>query len=541
MNFGSLRLSTRLALGFGIIMVLIIIIGGTSYWGLQTVSGTAIKTLHTEPKVAEFSARIRSNINGLRRYEKDLFISMEQKDKMAQYYQQWKDEKGTILTRLEDLGKVVSLPQDVEKAKAMRAGLDAYVTGFDKIYSQISSGEVKTTQQANEAMGEYKTIVHTMEEQAKIVAADANKRIDAATIDLENMAGRIGLIIGILSLLAVILAAILGVLITLGITRSLTEVASGLSEASGQVAAASSQVATSSQLLAEGASEQASSLEETSASVEELSSMTKQNADNALQAQGMMGEAKKIVSSVNQHMGNMATAIDEIMRSSEETGKIIKTIDEIAFQTNLLALNAAVEAARAGEAGAGFAVVADEVRNLAMRSAEAAKSTSNLIENTIKNVKSGHELTKVTQEAFEENIEIASKIGSLIDEIAAASSEQANGIGQINTAVTEMDRVTQSQAATAEESASAAEELNAQATQMEGYVVELNAIVSGKTNVVDRTHELTDRGRGLIQKNVKFLPAPRKQVGKTSLLKKGKTHINPEQVIPMEEGGFKNF
>jgi len=269
------------------------------------------------------------------------------------------------------------------------------------------------------------------------------------------------------------------------ISLPIVRVAKDLNDASEQVAAASTQVASASQSLAEGASEQASALEETSSSLEEMSSMIKQNADNAEQAKTLTAQAKQIVDKVDGQMKNMVNAIQEVTRSSEETGKIIKTIDEIAFQTNLLALNAAVEAARAGEAGAGFAVVADEVRNLAMRAAEAAKSTSGLIENTIVTVKNSSELTGQTQNAFRENIEISTKIGQLIDEIAAASSEQAQGIGQIGKAVAEMDKVVQGTAASAEESASAAEEMNAQAVQMKGYVEKMAEIIDGGSKTTD--------------------------------------------------------
>jgi len=264
-----------------------------------------------------------------------------------------------------------------------------------------------------------------------------------------------------------------------GIALPIGQVSNDLNDASEQVAAASSQVAAASQSLAEGASEQASALEETSSSLEEMSSMTKQNADNAGQAKALTAQAKQIVDKVDNQMRHMVTAIQEVTKSSEETGKIIKTIDEIAFQTNLLALNAAVEAARAGEAGAGFAVVADEVRNLAMRAAESAKNTSSLIENTIATVKNSRDLTEQTQNAFKENVEISTKIGQLIDEIAAASSEQAQGIGQIGKAVAEMDKVVQQTAANAEESASAAEEMNAQALQMKHNVGQLVTIIDG--------------------------------------------------------------
>jgi methyl-accepting chemotaxis protein len=318
-------------------------------------------------------------------------------------------------------------------------------------------------------------------------------------VKVEKAAAAIKIVALVGTILGVILAVSFGIFFSLLITRPIIRVIAGIHDGATQVTAASSQVASASQSLAAGATQQAASLEETSASVEELSSMTKLNADHAQTAKGMVTEAKKIVENVNQHMSHMAGAIMEVMKSSEETGKIIKTIDEIAFQTNLLALNAAVEAARAGEAGAGFAVVADEVRNLAMRAAEAARNTSSMIESTIKNVKTGYDATQVTQEAFKENVDISNKIAGLIDEIAAASSEQAQGISQINIAIAEMDKVTQSQAATAEESASASEELNAQAMEMEGFVVDLNAIISGRTDGLGKAHGMSGSRRGPVQ------------------------------------------
>lgn len=351
------------------------------------------------------------------------------------------------------------------------------------------------------------------------------------------------MVVGVSSVFGLLIVFVLGIFLSNSITRPINRVVAGLTDGADQVVSASAQVSSASQHLAEGSSEQASSLEETSSSLEEMSSMTKQNADNAGQAKAMMGDAKRIVEKVSGHMDEMAKAIVEITKTSEETGKIIKTIDEISFQTNLLALNAAVEAARAGEAGAGFAVVANEVRNLALRAAEAAKNTNNLIDNTIKAVKNGNDLTKMTQEAFTENIAISGKIGQLIDEIATASQEQAHGIAQVNTAVAEMDKVTQQAAANAEESASASEELNAQAEQMKLFVADLVAVVGGihsggvssgrAIHQMERAdHKALVFGTQSKEKARKAIAAPQKQ---------GKKLVRPEQVIPMDGNDFKDF
>jgi len=281
------------------------------------------------------------------------------------------------------------------------------------------------------------------------------------------------------------------------VIRTLNQVIRGLSEASNQVSSAAEEVSAASQSLAEGSSHQAASVQETSSALEEMSSMTKQNARNAGQADSMMKQARQVVNKANASMSHLTTSMQEISKASEETSKIIKTINEIAFQTNLLALNAAVEAARAGEAGAGFAVVADEVRNLAMRAAEAAKNTTALIEGTVKKIIEGTALVKTTNDAFKDVACSTTKVGELVGEITTASTEQAQGIEQVNIAVSEMDKITQQNAANAEESASASEELNAQAEEMKSFVHELSAAVGGNATVSTGGHRADSRPRAV--------------------------------------------
>jgi methyl-accepting chemotaxis protein len=342
----------------------------------------------------------------------------------------------------------------------------------------------------------------------------------------------------------------------LWIARSVTipvnRIVGGLTEVADRVSEGSNQVATSSNQLAQGGAEQAASLEETSASLEQMAAMTKQNASHADDAKKMMDEASSVIDRVNVQIEEMADAVHEIARTSDETGKIVKTIEEIAFQTNLLALNAAVEAARAGESGAGFAIVAEEVRSLALRAGAAAKNTAALIEGTIRAVREGNRLTQSTREAYKENIVIGKKVAERIGEIAAASSDQARGVGEINRTVAEMGRVVQSMASSSEESAAAAQEMDAQSNLMKAHVRDLRALVGTKSAEIRPVVEPMSAGTRIAEPRPNIKPADGRRSGKNRAIQQieasagakakhasGRT-VASRDIIPLEDD-FEDF
>jgi methyl-accepting chemotaxis protein len=259
-------------------------------------------------------------------------------------------------------------------------------------------------------------------------------------------------------------------------------VATELQQSASEVAAASGHVASTAQSLSRGAISQAASIEETSASMEEMASMTRQNADNSAEAARLMREADASVERSNAVLREMVTSMRRIRESSDKVSRINKTIDEIAFQTNILALNAAVEAARAGEAGMGFAVVADEVRSLAQRSAQAARDTAVLIEESIQNAQQGGERVVHVEQAIGAITSSVLRVKALVDQVSEASREQAQGLDQVSGAISRMESVTQTTAASAEESAAASEELAAQAESVLHSVRSLEHLIVGRSS-----------------------------------------------------------
>ncbi len=442
----------------------------------------------------------------------------------------------TVEKHLADLGALTDDSKDKELIRQNAAAGKAYSDNMDRFLVAWNQREsvlkkwaelgVKVTEAAQETAGV------AMKETTTGAAAAASSLQRAIYV----------VVIGLAS--GALLGFLVAILLTRSINKALKKLADALSSGAEQVTSASGQVSCASQQLAQGASEQASSLEESSAALQEMASMTRQNADNAGKADVLMGTTKKVVGDGAKAVDQVSGAIGLIKNSARETAKIIKTIDEIAFQTNLLALNAAVEAARAGEAGKGFAVVAEEVRNLARRAADAAKTTSELIETSQKNADMSVTMVENLTKTFVGIEESSGKVATLVSEIAAASKEQAQGIEQVNTGVAEMDKVVQQNAANAEESASASEELSSQAVELKLMVEELMALVGGSASKAAEgsVRPVARKHATLAAPHAPAVhPASAKAAPKQLASKAPAKVAHPEEVIPLDDDELNKF
>ena len=474
MRWNRLTIGNKMALGFGGVLMMLLICNMLSHASLGRLIESGAEAIHGKDIDRELTQR-----------EVDHLVWVSKLNEFLEDSNQKSLDIQLDHTQC-NLGKWLygrAREEAEQKLPSVSANLKALEEPHRRLHesareikaAKLEAGDLNSAKQiyktkTQQVLPEIQRLLKAVRSEVALHATQEDKQM-AETAEL----ARSNLVIA--SIVAVLGGLACAFFITRGVGRALKGVIRVLGAGSDQLTSAAGQVSAASQSLAEGASEQAAAIEETSSSIEEMAAMTQQNAANARQANRLMQETNTIVNRANQSMTELIGSMQDITQASEETSKIIKTIDEIAFQTNLLALNAAVEAARAGEAGAGFAVVADEVRNLAMRAANAAKSTAGLIEGSVKKIKDGSDLVRHANEAFAKVAEGATKVGALVAEISAASNEQSQGIEQINKAVSEMDKVVQQNAANAEENASVSEEVWAQAEHMKDYVRELQTIV----------------------------------------------------------------
>ncbi len=485
----QLTIGKKLILSFSGIAMITLIVGAIGYYGINMLTSRlnnlsynrvsdleslgALNRDRLALRSAMLNAVILESASDLKlEYQKIIKIRRTLWNRIDRYW-----ERLISIERQSELGKILirRLKDEYGDWRNAGAGLDEILEDLSETDDVVKLKALQKTflKQVERLIPVSDTIGTTFDE----VTANNVRNTDEMVKKYSSVANRLEMATLAAMFSGLVLALVTGVAITRGINGMLRRLSSSLEVNSEQVAAASEQLFSSSQALAEGASEQAAAIEETSASLEQMASMTRKNADSADHADQLMKNTRNRVEQARESMDHMSGYMKEITLAGEETSKIVKTIDEIAFQTNLLALNASVEAARAGEAGAGFAVVADEVRNLALRAAAEAKNTSDLISGIVKKVFQGAELSEKTNREFSKVVESAVKVADLVGDISMASVEQARGIEQISKAVMEMDQVIQMNAAGAEESASAGGQLNSQANDMKTMVCDLVVLV----------------------------------------------------------------
>ena len=478
----NFTIAQRISAGFAVLLLLTAALGGFAYLRISHVQQSSDSvTRHTLPTITvlgQIRSYVKENYGNTLRHALTATTNEQQFKDIEAAMKQVSADTTVSYTTLESL---ISSAEDRDFYNRILSAREPYSKARAELLkkSRTTSAEEMELLLTRDLRPLYIAYISSIEN-----ATDYNAKLSMAAAEEVNSSvatAKKFILVGVL--IAVVLGILTAYWIGRRISRTLSTIARELADGSSEVAAAAGQVSTSSQTLASGASEQAASLEETSASLEEISSMTKRNADAAAQAKGLANQTRAAAETGAGDVNDMNLAMDAIKASSGNIAKIIKTIDEIAFQTNILALNAAVEAARAGEAGAGFAVVAEEVRALAQRSATAAKETAVKIEDAITKSDHGATISAKVASSLSEIVDKARKVDGLIGEIAQASQEQSQGISQVLTATTQMDQVTQTNAAAAEEGAAAAEELNAQAQMMDSAVLNLKQLVGGQATL----------------------------------------------------------
>lgn len=473
--FNVFSVGKKVVLGFVVVLLLLILSGGLSFFGVsgivsdadQVISGNKLDALLTQKEVDHLMWT--NNLQKVFTHPDLERLTIETDDHKCGFgkwlYGQQREELIALFPSIAASLKKIEVPHKRLHGSAVAIN---EILAQDKDPAKIRDVYI---QQSQPSLKELQSLLHSIRVEAKEQIMSDSVMLDSAQATKMKIA------------IVTIITVGIGIILALAISRSITgpiyAIMADLTGGASEISLASGQIASASQLLATGVASQASSIEKTMVSMDGISAMTRQNADHTSEANSIMVDTSGAIHSAGLFMKELNVSMEEISVASEETSKIIKTIDEIAFQTNLLALNAAVEAARAGEAGAGFAVVADEVRNLAMRAAEAAKDTAEMIDDTVNKVAGGREIVAKTNNSFQAVEENSSKISTLIGEISTASNEQSEEINHVGLSISTMEEVTQQNASTAEECAAASEEMTGQAKSLQGMVGHLQAVVRG--------------------------------------------------------------
>jgi methyl-accepting chemotaxis protein/methyl-accepting chemotaxis protein-1 (serine sensor receptor) len=530
-----MTLSKKLYAAFGAALAFTLILGVTA-WVSITRIGDQVKVSAASTRKLEIAGELGTLASEMLSSERGIIVRTLLKDaaKVDQYHADFLEEANRRQDLLKAEKDLATSDKERQTIEALIGRYEERVEAHNKLYALARSGDgaAAASLQGGTLLPMSKAAQASVDALRKVATeqVEANAASSASTVTLSIW------LVGIMVLLSIGIGAVV-IYIVRGINDALTRTVIELTDGAGQIAAASTQVSSSSQSLAQGASEQAASLEETSASAEEINSMAHKNNENAGAMARLVGESKAEFVNTNRELAEMMAAMDGINDSSGKIAKIIKIIDEIAFQTNILALNAAVEAARAGEAGMGFAVVADEVRSLAQRSAQAAKDTASLIEDSVNKSEAGKvKLVGVVTSIQRISAEFTN-LSTLVDEVSHGSEEQSTGISQIGRSLSQMEKVTQTTAASAEESAAAAEELNAQSESMREVTERLNEMVGATlgSSLSSRSNRISSNvNRASAAKRM-----PASFTGKLSQAR-SKTQASTEASFPMEDS-FSSF